>query len=107
VFLTFAVFLRIFGVLLEHDITNDYLNTCSSSDIYMSNLNIEQAYIIGRIIEGSFHFMSALVVCPILIYHLYKYHPEEFNNHGIMFIIYGLAIAIVKIVSVMNDDILY
>ena len=77
-FLICLVLLRFVGEFLEHDLTNDYLATCNNFDtgLSMSFLKIEQIYIIGRIVESFFHFLAALVVCPVLIYHLYKYHPE-------------------------------
>tara|TARA_B110000285_G_scaffold225742_1_gene284414 strand:- start:361 stop:720 length:360 start_codon:yes stop_codon:yes gene_type:complete len=103
----FTIFLRSAGEILEHDITNDYLNSTGDTSFKVSQLVLEEYYIVGRIVESIFYFLSALIIVPILIYHLYKYHPEDFNKIGIGFILYGSAISVVNIITIVSDEVLY
>ena len=48
--------------------------------------------------------ISIVLVFPILIYHLSVYHPEEFSNHGIGFLVYAFSFIVVKIFEIINDD---
>ena len=104
----FTIFLRSAGEILEHDITNNYLNTTNDTTSFkVSQLVLEEYYIVGRIVESIFYFLSALIIVPILIYHLYKYHPEDFNKIGIGFILYGSAISVHNIILIVSDEALY
>ena len=49
----FTFILGLFGELLEHNITNDYLNTCNAFDTAFNEslLKLEQGYVIGKIIQ--------------------------------------------------------
>lgn len=59
------------------------------------------------IIEAGFKLISIVIVFPILIYHLNVYHPEEFSNHGIGFLLYGFTFIMVKLFEIINDDVVF
>lgn len=51
--------------------------------------------------------VSILIVCPVLIYHLWKYHTAEFNQHGPSFIIYAAAVAVYKLYMIIDDGVIF
>ena len=70
----------IYGAFIRHDYVNDYLSDDSDYDTHFKAhkiiLQLEETYLVCLIIETSLQLTCCLVVCPILIYNLFSYHPE-------------------------------